>query len=119
VAGEVVILTGDGIVQHRLANLGADVTYVEFDGRDHLHFAGWKDLGTSFGTVSFDESGGLVQRERATYVAASLMNSPWRPSLAVSQDGETIVTCRSDERTPRQVAVLRSGGHFESWVEGS
>ncbi|MGD0945704.1 MAG: prolyl oligopeptidase family serine peptidase [Acidimicrobiales bacterium] len=119
VAGEVVILTGDGLVQHRLANLGADVTYVEFDGRGHLHFAGWKDLGTSFGTVSFDESGGLVQRQRATYVAACLMNSPWRPSLAVSQDGETIVTCRSDERTPRQVAVLRSGGRIESWVEGS
>ena len=29
------------------------------------------------------------------------------------------MACRSDERTPRQVAVLRSGGHFESWVEGS
>ena len=119
VAGEVVILTADGVVQHRLSKLGADVTYVEFDARGRLHFAGWKDLGTSFGAVSFDERGRVVQRERPNYVAASLMNSPWRPSLAVSQDGETIVTCRSDERTPRQVAVLRSGGHFESWVEGS
>ena len=118
VAGEVVILTADGVVQHRLADLGADVTYVEFDERDHLHFAGWKDLGTSFGTVSFDESGELVQTQRATYVPASLLNSPWRPSLAVSRDGQTIVACRSDERTPRQVAVLGSGGHFESWVEG-
>lgn len=119
VAGEVVILTADGVVQHRLANLGADVTYVEFDGRGHLHFAGWKNLGTSFGTVSFDESGVPVQTESATHVAASLMNSPSRPSLVVSEDGETIVTCRSDERTPRQVAVLRAGGRFEPWVEGS
>jgi dipeptidyl aminopeptidase/acylaminoacyl peptidase len=119
VAGEVVVLSADGVVQHRLANLGPDVTYVEFDGRGRLHFAGWKDLGTSFGTVALGESGGPVQGEGATYVAASLMNSPSRPSLAVSRDGETIVTCRSDERTPRHLAVLRSGGNFESWVGSS
>jgi dipeptidyl aminopeptidase/acylaminoacyl peptidase len=119
VAGEVVILTADGVVQQRLPNLGADVTYVEFDGRGHLHFAGWKDLGTSFGTVALGARGELVQEESATYVAASLMNSPSRPSLAVSWDGGTTVTCRSDERTPRQVAVLRSGGPFDSWVESS
>ncbi len=117
VAGEVVILAADGVVQHRLADLGADVTYVEFDGRGHLHFAGWKDLGTSFGTIAFDENRRLAHREGATYVAASLMGSPWRPSLAASRDGETIVTCRSDEHTPRQVVVLRPGDHFEAWVE--
>jgi dipeptidyl aminopeptidase/acylaminoacyl peptidase len=118
VAGEVVVLGADGTVQHRLADLGTDVTYVQFDRDGRLHFAGWKDLGTAYGTVSWSESGRPVPSGEPSYLRASLMSSPWRPSLVVSEDGETIVACRSDDTTPRELAVSRSGGHFESWVAG-
>jgi len=118
VAGEIVLLAADGAVEERLDDLGVDVTYVAFDRLGRLHYAGWKDMGTAFGTVSWSPSGRRVEAEEPSYTAASLMSSPWRPSLVVSDDGETIVACRSDDRTPREVAVRHSGGSFERWVAG-
>lgn len=118
VAGELVILDAGGTVLHRLGDLGPDVTYVQFDGRGRLHFAGWQDLGTSFGTIRFDEDGVPIPTTPARYVAASLMSSPSRPSLVVAQDAQTMVACRSDEHTAPQVVVARCGGALEPWVEG-
>ncbi len=118
VAGEVVILGADST--RRVSDLGADVTYLQWDCQGRLHFAGWRDLAMAFGVVGGTGPSSAPGAE-ATHVrvdeAASLMSSPWRPSFVISADGETMLACRSDDTTPREVAVRR-GGHFERWVGG-
>jgi dipeptidyl aminopeptidase/acylaminoacyl peptidase len=118
VAGEVVILEADG-TRRVVRDLGADVTYLQFDSHGRLHFVGWRDLGMAFGVVGGTGVPGAPEVATHSRIdeAASLMSSPWRPSLAVSADGETMLACRSDDNTPREVAVRR-GGPFERWVGG-
>jgi dienelactone hydrolase len=110
VAGVVVVLAPDGRVERRIEDLPADVTWLGWDGSGRLFFAGWHDLGVAWGYL---EPGGghRAHRERG-----ALLGAPWRPSLALSRDGQVALSCRSDETTPTEVVTLDHDGGHGVWV---
>ncbi len=117
VAGEILITSPDGQLERRIKDIPADVTWLAWaeargttGGR--LFYAGWQDLGTGWGYV---DKGGKREHH---YEAAGLLGSRWRPSLALSADGEVALACRSDERTPLEVVVLGPAGGRRAWAKG-
>jgi hypothetical protein len=110
VAGEVVVLGPDGEVERRVDDLPADVTWLQWDRKGRLFFAGWHDLGVSWGCI--EPGGGRVVHHQD----AALMGSPWRPGLAISGDGQVVLGCRSDETTPDEVVTLDDDGGHAVWA---
>ena len=111
VAGEVVVTGPDGQVERRIDDLPIDVTWLAWGRDGRLFFAGWQDLGTGWGYL--DQAGGRDLH----YDAAGLLGSRWRPSLALSSEGKTLLACRSDEKTPPEVVVLCLGQERRAWAQ--
>ncbi len=110
VAGVVVVLGPDGQVEQRIDDLSADVTWLQWDRSGRLFFAGWQDLGVAWGYL---EVGG---GRHVHHADAALVGSPWSPSLAVSDDGQVVLACRSDETTPPEVVTLDEEGGYHVWA---
>jgi dipeptidyl aminopeptidase/acylaminoacyl peptidase len=112
VAGVVVVLGPDGQVEGRIEDLPADVTWLQWDQAGRLFFAGWEDLGVTWGYL---EPGG---GRKTFHEEAALSGSPWRPALAISRAGEVVLACRSDETTPAEVVTLDEDGGRCIWAAG-
>jgi dipeptidyl aminopeptidase/acylaminoacyl peptidase len=110
VAGIVVVLGPDGQVEQRIDDLSADVTWLQWDGSGRLFFAGWQDLGVAWGYL---EVGG---GRHVNHEDAALVGSPWSPSLAISEDAQVVLACRSDEATPPEVVTLDEEGGYQVWA---
>jgi dienelactone hydrolase len=110
VAGVIVVLGPDGQVERRIEDLPADVTWLQWDRSGRLFFAGWHDLGVSWGYIEPGGGRRVYQEDRA------LTGSPWRPSLAVSADGRVALGCWSDETTPPEVVTLHDDGDHAVWA---
>jgi dipeptidyl aminopeptidase/acylaminoacyl peptidase len=113
VAGAVVVIGPDGHAERRIEDLPADVTWLQWDDRGRLFYAGWHDLGVGWGYV--DADGG----RRAYQEPAALVGSAWRPSLAISGNGRVVLACRSDETTPTEVVTLDEDGGHAIWAAGA
>jgi dipeptidyl aminopeptidase/acylaminoacyl peptidase len=110
VAGVVIVIGPDGEVERRIEDLPTDVTWLGWDRRGRLFFAGWHDLGVCWGHL--DHNG----TRRVHQEAAAVLGSAWRPSLALSADGEVALACRSDETTPPEVVTMTDDGGYRPWV---
>jgi dipeptidyl aminopeptidase/acylaminoacyl peptidase len=110
-AGQVVILGSNGQVERRVTSIPADVTWVRFDNRGRLFFAGWQDLSSSYGYLDGEEL------RESVVEPVSIVGAPPLPSFALSMDGAVRLTTWSDAQTPPSVVMIDDqGGGRTTWV---
>jgi dipeptidyl aminopeptidase/acylaminoacyl peptidase len=110
-AGDAVVLKPNGTVERQLSELPGDITWLEWDERGRLFFAGFQGLDSVWGYLEPD---GKVQ---ATADAYGLLGSPPLPSFALSSNGSVRLSIRSAESVPPEVVFLDDiGGEPVTWA---
>jgi dipeptidyl aminopeptidase/acylaminoacyl peptidase len=114
-AGELrtVSLAGDSSAVPVLADLGVDVTWLDWRPDGRLWLAGWRDLGTAWGWV--EDAAGPAPVARVHAEAASCLNRRWHPEVVPV--GDEALTARSTCDLPPEIVRLSATGDHTVWTD--